>query len=208
MARDVVDRALLIGHAFLGPFENPGVAVAARRTFAMAGKDRLEAIDVALTNEMREHEFYLKHAGRTKNPVGRAMFQRIGAEELEHYNRLKELHAKWKKEEKWPETVPLRVQDTIVKNVLLEALNKAGKKPVTDTDDLEALRTAIDFEFKGVAFYEKLRGLVTDPREKQFFALLAGIEKEHALSLQDAELFFTDPESYFRKVEHHTLDGV
>ena len=71
-------------------------------------KQRLNALEVALNNELREHEFYKINAGRTKNPIGKAMFAQIAADELEHYNRLKELHARWSKEEKWPETVPLK----------------------------------------------------------------------------------------------------
>ena len=174
----------------------------------MPSKESLQAIDVALNNELREHQFYLQHAQRTRNPVGKAMFQRIGEEELEHYRRLQELHEKWKKKEKWPETVPLQVANTNVRDALLGVLKKVEQQPVSDADDLAAIRTAIDFEYRGVAFYGKLGDMVTDPKEKQFFALLSGIEKEHALSLQDAELFLTDPESYYRQIEHHTLDGV
>jgi len=43
-------------------------------------KNRLDALQVALTNEMREHEFYLQNAKRTSNPAGKAMFQQIAAE--------------------------------------------------------------------------------------------------------------------------------
>ena len=75
----------------------------------MDEKDRLNALEVALNNEMREREFYLKNAKRTKNPLGKAMFKQIGDDELEHYERLKQLHQKWTKQEKWHETVPLKV---------------------------------------------------------------------------------------------------
>ena len=61
-------------------------------------KERLNALQVALNNEMKEHKFYLKNAERTKNPVGKAMFQQIAGEELEHYERLKQLHENWQKE--------------------------------------------------------------------------------------------------------------
>ena len=40
----------------------------------MDEQERLNALDVALNNEMREREFYLNNAKRTKNEVGRAMF--------------------------------------------------------------------------------------------------------------------------------------
>src|SRR3972149_10510635 len=79
---------------------------------------RLDALNVALANEMREHEFYLNNAKRTTNPMGEAMFQQIASEELEHYERLKQLSESWKKQEKWPETVSPRVKNTMVKSVL------------------------------------------------------------------------------------------
>jgi len=174
----------------------------------MNEKERLNALEVALNNEMREREFYLKNAERTKNALGKAMFQQIGDEELEHYERLKQLHQKWEKQEKWPETVPLKVKDTIVKDILADLLQKVDKMRGGDDDDLEAVRTAIDFEAKGAKYYADLRDMVSDPKEKQFFDLLARIENEHYLSLKDTEEYLTDPASWFRKVEHHGLDGA
>ena len=173
----------------------------------MNEKERLSALEVALNNETREREFYLKNAKRSKNPLGKAMFQQIGDDELEHYERLKQLHQKWTKQEKWPGTVPLKVKDTIVKDVLLDFLKKVDKTAKSDADDLQAVRTAIDFEAKGAKYYAKLRDDVSDPKEKQFFDLLSRIENEHYLSLKDTEEYLTDPTSWYRKMEHHSLDG-
>ena len=173
----------------------------------MNDKERLNALEVALNNEMREREFYLKNAKRTKNTLGKKMFQQIGDDELEHYQRLKELNQKWTKKEKWSETVPLKVNQTVVKDILLDFLRKADETSQSDTDDLEAVRTAIEFEAKGAKFYADLRDAVTHPREKEFFGLLATIENEHYLSLKDTEEYLIDPSSWYRKMEHHTLDG-
>jgi len=173
----------------------------------MNDKDRLNALEVALNNEMREREFYLKNAKRSKNPLGKAMFQQIGDDELEHYERLKELHKKWNQKEKWPATVPLKVKDTIVKDVLVDFLKKVDKTAKSDADDLQAVRTAIDFEAKGAKYYAQLRDDVSDPKEKQFFDLLSRIENEHYLSLKDTEEYLVDPTSWYRKKEHHTFDG-
>lgn len=174
----------------------------------MNEKERLNALEVALNNELREREFYLRNAERTKNPLGQAMFKRIGDEELEHYQRLKELHGRWENQEKWPETVPLRVNDTVVKNVLLEFVEKAGEGPKGDDDDLDAVRAAIEFEARGAKYYAQFRDNVSDEKERQFFDLLARIEHEHYLSLKETEEYFSDPESWYRKVEHHSLDGA
>jgi rubrerythrin len=174
----------------------------------MDEKDRLNALEVALNNEMREREFYLRNAERTKNPLGKKVFQQIGDEELEHYERLKQLHERWEKQEKWPETVPLKVKDTVVKDILVDLVQNVTEAPAGEDDDLEAVRTVIDFEAKGTKHYADLRDTVSDPREKAFFDLLSGIENEHYLSLKDTEEYFTDPASWYRKVEHHGFDGA
>jgi rubrerythrin len=173
----------------------------------MKEKDRLNALEVALNNEMREREFYLKNAKRTRNALGKRMFQQIGDEELEHYERLKQLHQNWEKQEKWPETVPLKVKDTIVKNILLDFVKKVDQTPDGDDDDLKAVKIAVDFEAKGAKYYAELRDTVSDPKEKQFFDLLSRIENEHYLSLKDTEEYFTDPQAWYRTVEHHSMDG-
>jgi len=173
----------------------------------MEQKDRLNALEVALNNELKERAFYLKHAQRTKNSIGKAMFQQIADEELGHYERLKQLHQNWERNEKWPETVPLKVEDTIVKDVLKDLIKNVDKIPKEDADDLEAVRTAIDFEAKGVKYYAELRDAVPDPKEKAFFDLLSRFENEHYLSLKDTEEYFIDAASWYRKMEHHTFDG-
>lgn len=173
----------------------------------MEEKERLNALQVALNNEMREREFYLNHAKRTKNPLGKKMFEQIAEDELEHYERLKQLHQIWTKKEKWPETVPLKVKDTVVKEILVDFLKNTDEKIKGDSDDLEAVRIAIDFESKGAKLYAELRDASFDPQEKAFFDLLSKMEREHYLSLKDTEEYMIDPTSWFQKMEHHTLDG-
>jgi rubrerythrin len=170
-------------------------------------EERLNALEVALKNEMNEHNFYLKNAERTANPVGKTMFAQIASEELEHYERLKQLAENWKKDQKWPETVPLKVKDTAVRSVLGEAVKGAGKT-AGDADDMAAVRKAIEFEAKGAQFYAELRDKSTDPKEKAFFGLLAGIEQEHFASLKDTEEYFVNPGAWYQKHESTGLDGA
>ena len=62
------------------------------------------------------------------------------------------------------------------------------------TDDLNAVRTAIEFEAKGAKYYAELRDAVSDPKEKDFFDLLAKIENEHYLSLKGyGRIFYRSP---------------
>lgn len=169
---------------------------------------RLDALEVALNNEMKEREFYLNHADKTRNPVGRAMFIQIADDELEHYERLKDLHAKWRTKDTWPETIPLTVKQTNVQTLLKDLIRKVEDMPGADDDDLEAIAVATLFEAKGAEMYTELSSASKDPKEKAFFALLAGIEREHFLSLKDTEEYLKDPSSWFTRKEHHGLDGA
>jgi rubrerythrin len=171
-------------------------------------QERLNALETALNNEMKEHEFYMKNAERTANPLGKSMFRQIANEELEHHERLKQLHQKWTANEKWPETVPLTVKETNIKDTLADVLNNMDSTAKGDDDDLAAVRVAIEFEAKGMAYYEKLRDQSDEPKVKDFFDLLAQIEREHYLSLKEAEEFFVDPAAYYTRMEHPGLDGA
>ncbi len=174
----------------------------------MDEKERLNALEVALNNEMKEREFYLKNSERTKNALGKSMFKQIADDELEHYERLKQLKIEWEKKEIWPETLPLKVKETQIKEILTKFLQKVDQASESDKDDLQAVRTAIEFESNGTDFYKKLRDSVTDKKEKEFFDLLASIEYEHYLSLKDLEEYFVSPADWYRAHEHHTLDGA
>jgi len=171
-------------------------------------QERLNALETALNNERRERQFYLDHAARTTNQLSKALFTQIAAEEEEHYERLRQIHERWARDEKWPETIPLTVKNTVVGDVLKEALAQVAAQPPADVSDTEAIRIAIEFEAAGASFYARLRDQVGDPREKAFFNLLADIEHQHFVSLQDTAEFLADPAAWYRKHESSTLDGA
>jgi rubrerythrin len=53
------------------------------------------------------------------------------------------------------------VNETEIKGILTKFLQKVDQTTMSDDDDLQAIRTAIDFESKGTDFYKKLRDAVT-----------------------------------------------
>lgn len=169
---------------------------------------RMSALEFALENELKERDFYLSNARRTKNLAGKNMFKQIADEEKEHYEMLKKLHDKWEKQKKWPATVPLKVKKSLTRNILRALSGKRAARIEGNDDDLKAIRTAIDFEARGVALYTKLEKQSTEPKEKAFFNLLASVEREHLLSLRDTEQFLTDPASWYQNTEKTLLDGA
>jgi len=171
-------------------------------------EERIKALEVALNNESRERDFYLKHKERTINPIGKLMFATIASDEDEHYRRILELHKRLTKEGKWPETIPLKVKGTEVKAVLNKLVDSVDTSSKADMDDVEAVKIAVDFETKGEIFYSKLAQSVENPIEKKFYELLPSIEREHRLSLEDTYEYFKDPAGWYRIKERHHIDGA
>jgi rubrerythrin len=169
---------------------------------------RISALVYALENEQMEREFYLAQARKTKNMAGKNMFKQIADEEKEHYEMIKKLHEKWEQQKKWPATIPLKVSKSAVSQILKSMAGKKSARINGTEEDLKAIRTAIDFEARGVALYSKLEKQSADPKEKAFFSMLAGVEREHLLSLRDTEEFLSDPASWFANVEKPMLDGA
>jgi rubrerythrin len=169
---------------------------------------RMNALRFALENEHKEHEFYMANARKTKNLAGKNMFKQIADEEKEHYEVLKKLHDKWEQQKKWPATVPLKVKKSVVGSVLKSMVSKKGARIGGTDAELKAVRTAIDFEARAVDLYTKLEKASTDAKEKAFFNMMAGIEREHMLSLRDTEEFLTDPASWYQNMEKTSFDGA
>jgi rubrerythrin len=79
-------------------------------------------------------------------------------------------------------------------------LRQTDELPETDDGELEALRAAIDFEVKGIAFYTQLGDLVADPKEKAFFNLLAQMEQEHFLALKKTKDYLANPKAWLKNL--------
>lgn len=169
---------------------------------------KLNALETALNNEMREREFYLKCAEKTQNELGKRMFEQLAKEEEQHYNSLKILYEQGESRKGLPKEINAVVGNTNVRNVLLDLLRKIDLSQKTSEDDIGAIRKAIEFEKKGVVFYEQLSKEAETKEEKAFFGLLASMEQEHLLSLRESLEYFEDPASYFRGKEKGLLDGA
>ncbi|MCU0664856.1 MAG: ferritin family protein [Myxococcota bacterium] len=170
--------------------------------------ERMSSIELAIKNESSEMEYYLNESKRSTNPVAKALFATLAEDEKEHMTRLRGLHAKLVGSGSWPENVAIEVAGTNIKKVLEAVPRQYGSEEDHDDDDLKALRKGIDFETSGAQFYADLSAKCKNPQEAKFFKFLAGIEREHMLSIQDSLLFLEDPAGWHESHEHIHLDGV
>ena len=170
--------------------------------------DRMSSIELALKNEKTEMKFYLGEAARSKNPLAKAMFDTLARDEREHMTRIQGLHGKLTSEGNWPETVKIDVAGSNIKEILQDIVKQAGSAEDHDDDDIKAIKRAIGFETNGEKFYAELAQTCENPKEKEFFSFLSGIEREHKLSLTDTLGYLEDPESWLEQHERSGLDGA
>ena len=162
-----------------------------------------------MNNESKERDFYLQHSQRTQNPLGKLMFASIATDEDEHYNRILDLHEKLISDKKWPENVPIKVKGTEVKAVIQQDGGRRSKpRPKRIRTIWRPSKSPSILKPKGRCFYSNLAREVENPMEKKFYEFLAGIEREHRLSLEDTYEFFKDPADWYRVKEKLHVDGA
>jgi rubrerythrin len=168
---------------------------------------KIKAIRVALENEMRERDFYRAQSEKTDNPLGKKMFARIAADEEAHYRRLEKIHLELAERGKWPELVAGSIGSTDIRATFRQLARQTQALPAASRDDLAALKVAIDFEMKGHDFYARLGAEAGPGMEKTFFDMMAAMEREHLLTLQDSLLFFENPDDWYAEHEKPQLEG-
>lgn len=169
----------------------------------MKVQDRLSAIEFAIDNEVREREFYLKNARAATNLVIRATFEALADEELEHIERLKELHLALARGGSWPEDVSLTIRSSRLRAVLADSAKRHKEIFGDVTAILEAIQKSIESEAKSAKFYLRLRDSVESPLEREFFGRLAEVEMDHCRALKNTEQFLNDPEVWRRLKDDH-----
>ena len=153
----------------------------------MSDKDRRSrALGEAIRFEMDGRDFFLKAAEQTKNYFGRLMFETIAEDELGHVKRVKEIYHRWLDSGKWVSPPPCSERKDI-ENIFQEAKGHVPKHVTVGTDEMEAVRLAIQMEMKGRQFYSRLAGEATEEAERDFYRLLAEEESQHFSILQEME---------------------
>jgi rubrerythrin len=169
--------------------------------------DRMSSIEMALENERVETEFYCAEAARSRNRVAKKLFETLAGDEQEHMTRIARLHKELTGAGSWPMDVPLEVKGTEVRKVLAGIARDKGSAADHDENDIAALRRAAAFEDRGASLYMELAKGSANPMEARFFKFLAGIEREHYMSIKDSLLYLEDPQAWNEARERSTLDG-
>ena len=136
------------------------------------------------------------------------MFDYLRKSEKGHIKRISEIYHLIELSNDWPEMSAAAEDMTKERNnIFTDALNQLGNQQKLDTDDLGALKQAVEFERNGKNFYSEQAISAEDPFEKTFYQQLAQEEEEHLHALEDSIQLLEDPQGFFAKYEKGTLSG-
>lgn len=137
--------------------------------------------------------FYQQAAEKTVNPIGRRVFLSV----MEDEERLLE---DFKGIQKERHMAALSTASTKKIKGFLERIKAT-------TDDVEALKIAMEMEKESIVLYEKLSKKVRTRRERALFQSLVNEEQLRYAEFSDTCLFLSDSRSWFMWDEHSIMDG-
>lgn len=136
-------------------------------------KEILDALMRAMEMEKEAFDFYTRAEQKTFNAAGKKMFHWLARTEEEHYQKFSELYSSLSSGGRWVfyggSTVEI----------------EAGPEVSFQTDDRDALEIALEFERKGIAYYQGLFEKTEDLEGKTMLKTLLDEEREHLRILQE-----------------------
>ncbi len=171
---------------------------------------RLLALKKALQLEHDGMAFYAASMEKSTSEIGRQMFDYLRRSEQGHIKRITDIYQALEQSGNWPEIDNSKAEaeaEQQRKTIFSAALERIQQQQSLETDDLDALKQAADFERTGEQFYTERASSATDPFEQAFYQQLAQEEDRHLRAIEDSILMLQDPQGFFAQYEKGTLAG-
>ena len=167
----------------------------------------LEAIQFAIQMEIDGKEYYQKASRESGNKMGRELFEWLAAEEDKHRRRFEDIYSSIKREKAWPEVDIEPRKGDILNTLFSEAIRSAGPDVKAADAEFDAIAKGMEMETKTEKFYNSQGEEAVYDAARKLYTALAAEERGHYLALVDYREYLVDPAGWFRKTEHHSLDG-
>jgi rubrerythrin len=160
-----------------------------------------KSVETAVKMETDAMKFYHEAAQRTSHPFAKRMFEGFIKDENRHLKMLNEIL----------KGLDLKIEKvrpkSEIKTVFSELKEQMMSRVSASTDEMEAVKVALDFEAKGYEFYRKAAADASDDKEKKLLSALADEEQEHYSILQNTYSFLKDTGNWFMWEEQGILEG-
>lgn len=167
----------------------------------------LEAIKFAIQMEIDGKKYYQKASRQSDNKVGRELFEWLAGEEDKHRRIFAGIYNTIRKQKDWPEIATQPRKGAILDTVFSKEMKAAAPTVKATSSELDSIAKAMEMENRTREFYNNQDQKAAYDAEKKLYSALAAEEEGHYLTLVDYREYLIDPAGYFRKAEHHSLDG-
>lgn len=161
----------------------------------------MNALDVARKMETDAIQFYSEAAKKVSCATGRKMFEAIVEDEKRHLVMIEQI----------AKGLSVSAQDLTpmqrIKTVFESMKDQMMKKAAGCSDDLEALKIAMQMEKEGEAFYQKSLAAAKTEKEKALFQRLIAEEREHYAIFANSHQFLADTGNWFMWEERGIVEG-
>ena len=169
----------------------------------------LEALRMALQNEMDSYEFYVDIQKKYSNPVTKNLFKFLADQEHLHIAKIEEfdkelsIHLKDLRTEFQFDTDEVEDKAKTIFDLNVESFHKK----INDEDELQPYRIALDVELLGYRYYKNAAEKTTDFNLKKFFTFLMREEQIHHSLIKNTLAYLQDPEHYYAEDEDWLFEG-
>ncbi len=169
----------------------------------------LEWISKALEMELKGKEYYESAITKSCNTTSRKMLEMLRDDEIIHMKRITIIYKKLEDEKIFTsDWKSFKTDSEDMKNFFRELKEKHDISQVCAASDIDALKIAVDFEEKSVRYYSDHLKTAQESIERLFLEAMVREEKGHRKAIEDMLFYLTNPEGYFREMEHGGLDGA
>jgi len=165
------------------------------------------ALKEALQMEIDGRRFYQEAGQKSDTLLVKNLFQHLAEQENVHAQKINEIFQAIMSDVVWPEKETIFKHEKSLKSVFREAIESMDKEVKASSSELEALKMAMGMEDKSYSFYKSRNEEATFSAEKSFYQALTAEERGHYLTLLDSYEYLMDPQGWFTKTEHSSLDG-
>jgi rubrerythrin len=173
-----------------------------------ACKAALAALEKAMEVERQGRVFYEEAAGRVQDAAGKAVFQTLAKDEVEHIRLLQAEYDQISKNSEWMELDDAKVCEPQTPLKLFPGQTDPALAIPARIKDVDALKLAMGFEERGYKAYKKAQKDTDDPSGKKVYAFLAKQENNHYVFLQKTCDYLSNEGAwYFDEQEFPMFDG-
>jgi len=169
----------------------------------MIGDRTAQAMKTAIEMEKSGHRFFTEASNKVKHEVGRKLFSRLAAEEIEHMRTFEKIFNEVSGGADWKEA--MKAVPPAKKVPYFDEARKEFK--VEDMSvELDYLKKALDLERDAMQFFEKAIQDAESPEAKQIFKRILDEEQGH-YDLIQSEIDSINGNGFWFDVTEFRMDG-